>query len=169
MDRLLAIDDRWSRRIRVAEKPGLLRILAAILAHSGDLWFWLLGLVVLYALGDETWRWRASVLATGIVVTAVVVMIIKLIVRRRRPEGEWGAFYRKSDPHSFPSGHAVRAVMLAVVAIGMGPSWLGLLLAVWAPLVALARAAMGVHYLSDVLAGMVLGGVMGVLVGVVFW
>lgn len=169
MDRLLAIDARWSQRIRVAEKPGPLRTLAAFLAHSGDSWFWLLGVVLLYALGDEFWRWRASVLGTGILVTAIVVLIIKFTVRRRRPEGEWGGFYRKSDPHSFPSGHAVRAVMLAVVAIGIGPGWLALLLAIWAPLVALARAAMGVHYLSDVLAGMLLGVVMGLLVGVVFW
>ncbi len=169
MDRLLAIDARWSQRIRVAEKPGPLRTLAAFLAHSGDSWFWLLGVVLLYALGDEFWRWRASVLGTGILATAIVVLIIKFTVRRRRPEGEWGGFYRKSDPHSFPSGHAVRAVMLAVVAIGIGPGWLALLLAIWAPLVALARAAMGVHYLSDVLAGMLLGVVMGLLVGVVFW
>ena len=87
MDRLLAIDARWSQRIRVAEKPGPLRTLAAFLAHSGDSWFWLLGVVLLYALGDEFWRWRASVLGTGILVTAIVVLIIKFTVRRRRPEG----------------------------------------------------------------------------------
>ena len=169
MQRLREIDLAWSQRLRVAEKPGVLRSLAAVLAHSGDSWFWLLGLVVLYFTGDVYWRWRALVLATGIVITAVVVLVIKLTVRRRRPEGEWGAFYRKSDPHSFPSGHAVRAVMLAVVAIGLGPGWLAALLVVWAPLVGLARAAMGVHYISDVLAGMVLGMGMGMLVGVVFW
>jgi undecaprenyl-diphosphatase len=169
MKRYLELDAIWSQRMRVAEKPGPLRTLAAFLAHSGDSWFWLLGLIILYAAGDAYWRWRVSVLAIGILVTAVLVLTIKLTVRRRRPEGEWGEFYRKSDPHSFPSGHAVRAVMLAVVVIGLGPGWLGLVLAVWAPLVALARAAMGVHYLSDVLAGMVLGVVMGVLVGLVFW
>ena len=168
MDKLLAIDARLSQRIRLVEKPGALRTLAAVLAHSGDSWFWLLGLVVLYSLGNEYWRWRAMVLGTAILITALVVLVIKFSVRRRRPEGEWGAVYRKSDPHSFPSGHAVRAVMLAVVAIGLGPGWLALLLSVWAPLVALARAAMGVHYLSDVLAGMVLGVVMGVLVNVIF-
>ena len=168
MDKLLAIDARLSQRIRLVEKPGALRTLAAVLAHSGDSWFWLLGLVVLYSLGNEYWRWRAMVLGTAILITALVVLVIKFSVRRRRPEGEWGAVYRKSDPHSFPSGHAVRAVMLAVVAIGLGPSWLALLLSVWVPLVALARAAMGVHYLSDVLAGMVLGVVMGVLVNVIF-
>lgn len=169
IERLIEADTRWSQRVRVAEKPGLLRNLAAFLAHSGDSWFWLLGLVLLYFAGDVYWRWRALVLATGILITAVVVLVIKFTVRRRRPEGEWGEFYRKSDPHSFPSGHAVRAVMLAVVVLGLGPGWLALLLAIWAPLVALARSALGVHYLSDVLAGMLLGLLMGVLVGVVFW
>jgi undecaprenyl-diphosphatase len=164
MNRLLELDAKWSQRMRVAEKPGALRLLAAFLAHSGDSWFWLLGLMLLYAAGDAHWRLRATVLGAGILVTAIVVLIIKFTVRRRRPEGEWGELYRKSDPHSFPSGHAVRAVMLSVVAIGLGPGWFGLVLAIWAPLVALARAAMGVHYLSDVLAGMVLGLVMGVLI-----
>jgi membrane-associated phospholipid phosphatase len=32
---------------------------------------------------------------------------------------------------------------------------------VWAPLVALARVAMGVHYLSDIVAGALLGLVVG--------
>jgi undecaprenyl-diphosphatase len=168
MNRLLELDAYWSQRIRVAEKPGALRTLAAILAHSGDSWFCLLGLVVLYVAGNEYWRWRALVLGIAIVVTAIVVLLIKLTVRRRRPEGEWGALYRKSDPHSFPSGHAVRVVMLAVLTTGLGPGWLALLLAFWAPLVALARAAMGVHYLSDVLAGMVMGVLMGVFVGLVY-
>jgi len=98
----------------------------------------------------------------------VVVMIIKFTVRRRRPEGEWGNIYRATDPHSFPSGHAVRAMMLAVVLLGLGPLWLGLVMLAWAPLVGLARVAMGVHYLSDVVAGMVLGLVMGGVVLLIF-
>jgi undecaprenyl-diphosphatase len=169
MNRLLEQDAKWSQRIRVAEKPGALRTIAAILAHSGDSWFCLLGLVVLYIVGNEYWRWRAFALGTAIVATAIVVLLIKFTVRRRRPEGEWGAVYRKSDPHSFPSGPAVRVVMLAVMIIGLGPGWLALLLVLWAPLVALARAAMGVHFISDVLAGMLLGVLMGVLMGSFFW
>lgn len=100
----------------------------------------------------------------AILLTAAVVFVVKLVVRRRRPEGEWGKFYRITDPHSFPSGHAVRAVMLAVVMLGLGPLWLGLLLLVWAPLVGLVRVSMGIHYLSDVLAGMFLGLLVGVVV-----
>jgi undecaprenyl-diphosphatase len=41
---------------------------------------------------------------------------------------------------------------------------MGLSMLVWAPLVGLARTLMGVHYPSDILAGMVLGTIMGVLV-----
>ena len=54
--------------------------------------------------------------------------------------------------------------MLAVVILGIGPLWLGLVLLTWAPFVGLARVAMGVHYLSDVLAGMLLGLGIGALV-----
>ena len=53
--------------------------------------------------------------------------------------------------------------MLAVMAIGLGPGWFGVLLAVWAPLVILARVAMGVHYIFDVLAGTALGFILGCL------
>lgn len=119
---------------------------------------------MLWWLGTDYWQGRALTLIVSILLTALVVFVVKLAVRRRRPEGEWGKFYRTTDPHSFPSGHAVRAVMLAVVMLGLGPLWLGLLLLVWAPLVGLARVSMGVHYLSDVLAGMFLGLVVGIVV-----
>ncbi len=100
----------------------------------------------------------------GILITAVVVLLIKFTVRRRRPEGEWGGIYRSTDPHSFPSGHAARVMMLAVLAFGSGMPELGVLVLLWAILVASARVMMGVHYISDVLAGMLLGGLMGVLI-----
>ena len=83
---------------------------------------------------------------------------------RRRPEGEWGAIYRKTDPHSFPSGHAARAFLLPVLALATGPAWFVLALWIWAPLVGLARVAMGVHYLSDIVAGAAVGLVMGVVI-----
>lgn len=164
MRRLLELDARTSAWMRIAERPGPLRTLAAILAHSGDSWFWLLGLGLLWWLGTEFWRSRVIVFAGGILVTAVIVMLIKFTVRRRRPEGEWGNIYRSTDPHSFPSGHAARAFMLATLAVAAGPPWFGILLCAWAPLVALARVAMGVHYLSDIFAGMAFGLVMGLVV-----
>jgi hypothetical protein len=52
---LIELDARLSSRMRIAEKPGLLRTLAAILAHSGDSWFWLAGLG-LVVVGAEEWK-----------------------------------------------------------------------------------------------------------------
>ena len=161
---LLGLDDRLSSRMRVAEHPGLLHNVAAILAHSADSWFWLLGLGLLWWWGSGFWKERAVALILGVLLTAGMVLIIKFGVRRRRPEGEWGDIYRKTDPHSFPSGHAARAVMLAVVGLTLGPYWFGLLLLTWAPLVGVARVALGVHYLGDILVGMILGGGMGFVV-----
>jgi undecaprenyl-diphosphatase len=158
---LIELDAHLSERMRITEQPGLLRSVAAVLAHSGDSWFWLAGLGLLWWLGTDYWKSRALTLIVAILLTALVVFVVKLVVRRRRPEGEWGKFYRNTDPHSFPSGHAVRVVMLAVVILGLGPLWLGLILIIWAPLVGLARVAMGVHYLSDVLAGILLGLLVG--------
>ena len=70
---------------------------------------------------------------------------------------------RNTDPHSFFSGHAARAILLAVLAAAWGPPWLAISLVVWAPLVGLSRVAMGLHYLSDVLAGAALGLIAGSL------
>lgn len=164
IERLLDLDQRLTARLRIAERPGPLRTLAALLAHSGDSWFWGAALALVWALSPGVWRWRAGVLLLSILGTAVLVFAIKFAVRRRRPEGEWGGVYRSTDPHSFPSGHAVRAVMLAVVAWGIGPWPFALALTVWAPLVALARVVMGVHYMSDVVAGAGLGAAVGLVI-----
>lgn len=161
MERLLELDARLSARLRVAEQPGLLRRLAIFFGHSGDSWFWAAGLLALIWRGSQEWRQMAWTFLLGIALTAVVVMAIKFSVRRRRPEGEWGKIYRKADPHSFPSGHAARALMLAVLGLALGPAWFATLLAVWAPLVGLARVATGLHFVSDVLVGWLLGAAMG--------
>jgi undecaprenyl-diphosphatase len=163
LDNLLAFDARLSANLRVAETPGILRIIAAFFAHSGDSWFCLTSLALIWFLGPGFWKWRAIILGIAITITAVLVLIIKFTVRRQRPHGEWGAIYRNSDPHSFPSGHATRAFMLATMAIGLGPGWFGIASAIWAPLVSLARVAMGVHYISDVTVGMLLGIFVGVI------
>jgi len=160
---ILELDARLSDQMRVAEKPGALRSFAVFFAHSGDSWFWGLALILLWLFGDSFWKEWAVVQFVGISLLAALVMGIKFTVRRRRPEGEWGSIYRNTDPHSFPSGHAARSFLIAVLATGLGPAWLALSLWIWAPLVALARVAMGVHYLSDIVAGAALGGLFALI------
>lgn len=165
---VLEWDARLSEQMRVADKPGALRAIAVFFAHSGDSWFWWLAMILLWRLGDSFWMEWAVVQFVGIGVLAALVMGIKFLVRRRRPEGEWGSIYRNTDPHSFPSGHAARSFMIAALATGLGPAWLAILLWVWAPLVALARVAMGVHYVSDIVAGAAFGMIFA-LVGLQFY
>ena len=130
---------------------------AAILAHSADSWFWLAGLFIIWLVTHGEWHASTALLAAAIFGLAVLVMLIKFTVRRRRPEGEWGGIYRSKDPHSFPSGHAARAVLIAVIFWGIGPIWLAIVTTIWAPFVILARVSTGVHFLVDVLAGALLG------------
>lgn len=154
---IIALDARFSNQMRVAEKPGALRAIAVFFAHSGDSWFWGAALIILWFVSNSTWRRWEVVEFVGIGGLAALVMGIKFLVRRKRPEGEWGSIYRNTDPHSFPSGHAARAFLIAVVASVLAPPWLGILLWIWAPFVSIARVAMGVHYVSDVVAGAALG------------
>ncbi len=154
---MLELDARLSSQMRVAEKPGALRAISVFFAHSGDSWFWAIGLFAIWMSGDAFWKKWAVVEFAGISLLVVLVLIIKFRIRRKRPEGEWGKIYRFTDPHSFPSGHAARAFLIATIATGFGPPWLAIALWIWAPLVALARVAMGVHYLSDIVAGALFG------------
>ncbi len=160
-DRMLQRDAAWSQALRLEDGQRILRLVAGILAHSGDSWFWALGLLAVAITGSPGARVESLRTLGAIAALAAVVLAIKLAIRRRRPEGEWGAIYRTTDPHSFPSGHAARAVLLAVLAAGWGPAGLALILTIWAPLVALSRVAMGLHYLSDVVGGAVLGLIAG--------
>src|SRR3990170_1750413 len=58
MKNLFELDARLSARLRVAEKPGKRRRLAIIFGHSGDSWFWLLGLLlVVWGLGPAWFGW----------------------------------------------------------------------------------------------------------------
>lgn len=163
--RILELDRDWSYALRVAEKPGLRRNLGQFFAHSGDSWFWALAMFFLWLVSETFWKRWAFYEFFWIVLLALVVFPLKFLIRRQRPAGEWGAIYRNTDPHSFPSGHAARAFLIAALAVFLGPAWLAVVLCIWAPLVALARVAMGVHYLSDIAAGAILG----ILVAVLGW
>jgi undecaprenyl-diphosphatase len=161
-------DADWIQRLSLLEGKRGLRRLAITFAHSGDSWFWLAGIGFAWIAGPEAWKTPLAKTIGAILLLAMIVLVIKFSIKRKRPEGDWGAIYRSTDPHSFPSGHAARAFTLAVLAFGWGPLWCGLILAIWASLVSLARIAMRLHYPSDVLAGAGLGLLYGVALILLF-
>jgi len=159
--RLLNSDARLSKKLDVPGERRLLSLFLKIIAHSGDSWFWLAGLFLVWLFGEGEWRERAAFLAVGLFVMAGSVVFLKYTIRRPRPEGEWGQIYRLTDPHSFPSGHAARSAALMVMGLVVGPPWFAIALVIWAPWVGISRIALGVHYVSDVVVGWLVGALMG--------
>jgi undecaprenyl-diphosphatase len=159
--KLLKLDARVSKALYVPAYRRVLSFILKVFAHSGDSCFWLGGLFLVWLFSEGEWRERAVFLGVGLVIMASAVILLKFSIRRPRPEGEWGQIYRITDPHSFPSGHAARSAALAVMAVAIGPPWFGWAVLLWAPWVGLSRVALGVHYLSDVLAGWLVGAAMG--------
>ena len=156
------LDERISAALRIKDQKSLLFRIAALIAHSGDSWIWCGVLFVfwLFASGERerTLAWWGGTIA----VTAVFVFILKRLIARARPAGEWGGIYRRTDPYSFPSGHAVRAGLIVMLAFGtFGEGALSAAFCVWALLMILSRVATGGHYFFDILAGFLLGLLIG--------
>jgi undecaprenyl-diphosphatase len=125
-------------------------------------WFWI-----------RRQRRMASFVATTGIGLAIIVPVTKLLVGRDRPEVLLPVSEIPTNA-SFPSGHAmvatVTAGMLALVLLpAVARRWRPLLVAVavlLAVVVGFTRLALGVHFVSDVVAGWALGvGWLAIMVG----
>ena len=95
-----------------------------------------------------------------------VAQIINHVVDRSRPYLSIPSAHvliARSADASFPSDHSTAAgaiaVGLLIAGAALGSRRLGLIAAVAALLLAFARVYVGVHYPSDVLAGLAIGGI----------
>jgi len=102
-------------------------------------------------------------LFTAVAVSGVTADVIKVVIGRARPKllflngtYDFTWFGWHADHWSFPSGHAATAaaLMTALWCLWPRPLWLYVGAAA---LVAVARVATGQHFLSDVIAGAVIG------------
>ena len=93
------------------------------------------------------------------VIELPIYWVLKKSFKRRRPFHVVQALapvLKPSDEFSFPSGHTTAAFMIAGIASICFPG-ISLLAYTWAGLIGLSRVMLRVHFISDVLAGMVLG------------
>lgn len=152
----------WDVRLSAALRlDGRWRFLAKVVAHSGDAVFWLAGAAVAFLWGTPFWQEVALRLAGAMVGAGLVAGGLKRLLRRPRPDGPPDGLYPAHDRYGFPSGHAVRVAAIAAALAPLVPTWAVLLLALWAASVALSRVLLGIHYPLDVLAGVLLGGMIG--------
>jgi undecaprenyl-diphosphatase len=157
LQKLLLIDEKTTWAIRLKDEESRFKPVASFFAHSGDSWFIEMALLVLWLLTIDKPHQLTAYMAGAVAILAILVIGIKFLIRRPRPEGEWGAIYRNTDPHSFPSGHAARVAMLSMLAFAFELPILGIVMVIWGLMVCLGRIWMGVHYLSDIVAGILLG------------
>jgi undecaprenyl-diphosphatase len=161
---LAAHDVAWSERLSVAEEPGALRTAAIVITRSGDALPLLLMLAAIFLLSGPVVRAHVLIFVLGDLLAFLATYLLKFAARRPRPEGEWGQSYRRTDPHSFPSGHSARGGVFAMTAVLLGPWWLAVGTALWGVAVAYSRVAMGVHYLSDAVVGFCTGAGIALLI-----
>lgn len=157
IDQIIRWDNQLTNNIRIDRSLTLPWRTAAFIAHSGDSWWCLTVLFTIWLFSKGELRYITAAMGLGTFILAILVLTIKFFFRRKRPEGDWGAIYRATDPHSFPSGHAARVSFLAAMAWEMAPPWVAVIITIWAVFVSFSRIQTGLHYFSDVLAGVLLG------------
>lgn len=102
--------------------------------------------------------------ASSLVSSGVITTTLKVAAGRSRPSQEEGAyqFIPFGGDHSFPSGHTTQAFSLAsVIAEHYNERWIDIASYGIATLVGLARVEQEAHFPSDVVAGAVIGTVVG--------
>jgi len=119
--------------------------------------------------GDGRLKTVAMQCLLGIAISAGSAAWIKFSLRRGRPPGApgEGSFFSPYDHYSFPSGHAVRMACLTAI-LGVGYPPFAPLLCGLTLITLLSRLQLGLHYLSDMVAGVVIGLTLGLGI-VVLW
>jgi undecaprenyl-diphosphatase len=153
-------DHTLMRRVNRWHAPRWIRVWMICATRGGDGWLWYaMGMVILLAGGDRRFgAIAAALLAAGLGVA--LFLRLKKAIGRKRPnvlEPHCWATLLPPDQFSFPSGHTITAFAVSVAISRFYPDLAtGLLFCALS--VAASRILLGMHFLSDVLAGAVIGG-----------
>jgi undecaprenyl-diphosphatase len=152
-------DHKLMRKVNKWLAPKWVRMFAIAATRAGDGWLWYLtGLAILLFGGEQRFIAIASVGSAALVGIGIFILLKKISGRKRPCEIEphvW-AHLLPPDQFSFPSGHTITAF---AVAIGLGEFYPFLLpgLLFCAAAIAISRILLGMHFLSDVVVGAMIG------------
>lgn len=121
-------------------------------------------LVIGFIYKSRTWKIKFLVLVSVFTLNTLITQACKHLIDRERPGycfNEIDRIVAGGGP-SFPSGHSSEVASLAISMMLLFPTQRRVKsLLFWAFLIGYSRIALGVHYPSDVIAGLVIGGVIG--------
>ena len=156
-------DHRLMQRVSSWTPPGWVRLWMTSSSRAGDGWLWAGLLIPILWLGG-TARYRAvAVLATAVLCGIGSFLVLKRVAGRKRPCSiapiPWARLL-PPDRFSFPSGHSITAFAITVPLSLFYPAYmLGLIFC--AVSVAMSRVVLGLHFVSDVIAGSLMGAGIG--------
>jgi undecaprenyl-diphosphatase len=165
LNRLAVREHAWLERLNGVHLPrwevGSLRLASRL--GDGVFWYALMLALIVWC------GWDAVPAVLHMIVAGLLGTLIykwlKGATERPRPYQVCPAICCLTAPldrFSFPSGHTLHAVVFSLVATAYYPS-LGWLVWPFTALVALSRLVLGLHYVSDVGVGAVLGGAVAAL------
>ncbi len=166
--RLESLDVNLSKRISIYSyttvggySRQILRTVLLILEFSGHGIPWLCVPAFYVYTGSRELREFSFNLIIAMLFDLVVVGLIKVVVRRKRPSyNNHADMYAtvQVDKFSFPSGHTTRGVLAAAIFISILDNGVyDIALGLWAVILAVSRVVLGRHHITDVVAGMVIG------------
>ena len=167
LETIQALDSALVLQVQDAVRTPFLNAVLVPVSRAGDLGIFWNSVCVLLLLRRKTRRGAVVTLCGSATEYVVCEQVLKRIFLRPRPYLVLEGLVCLVPPESstcFPSGHAASSFVCAYLLMRSFGKW-GALAYIPASLIALSRVYVGVHYLSDVLAGMALG----TLVGAAVW
>ncbi len=159
LDLISTGDHRLMKRVNRWRAPRWIRMWMIGATRGGDGWLWYGICLVILLFGGEARipALLAAMLASG---TGILLFLrLKRAIGRSRPcalEPHCWATLLPPDQFSFPSGHSITAFAFAISLSEFYPGLLaGLLFCALS--VAVSRVLLGMHFLSDVVVGSLMG------------